>query len=130
MNRNSARYYPCYGSIFISQSESFEYAELQIASLIANSPRRVEEIYLVFDVVASPRQVHSVFAHQVGRAILQFIDVRYPNLGARIVGITDNPRLRPGRDKVLRGSRRVDNAHQYLLLGDDEDILPPRPMRR
>jgi hypothetical protein len=124
MNRYPHRYHTYYGSLFISQSESFEFAELQIADLIANSARRVEEIFLVFDVVASTRQVQGAFAHHVGLRILNYIDQNYPSLGARIVGITDNPRLRPGRDKVLRGSHRVDNAHQFLLLGDDGDIFP------
>jgi hypothetical protein len=122
---NSKRYFTYYASLFIKQSESIEFAELQIANLIANSPRRVEKIYLVFDVIASRRQVQSIYAHTIGLAILNFIDEHYPTLGARIVGITDNPRLRPGRDKVMRGSRRVDNAHQFLLLGDEHDYYPP-----
>jgi hypothetical protein len=125
MKRYHSRYYTYYGTLLVAQSESYEFAEMQIASLISNSPRLVEDIFLVYDIVASARQVQSAFAHQVGSRILDYVDGHYPTLGARIVGITDNPRLRPGRDKVLRGSHRVDNAHQFLLLGDDDDVYPP-----
>jgi hypothetical protein len=129
MKRYLPHYYTYYGTLWVAQSESYEFAEMQIASLISKSPRRIEDIFLVFDIVASARQVQNAFAHQVGSWILGYIDEHYPNLGARIVGITDNPRLRPGRDKVLRGSHRVDNAHQFLLLGDDDDVYPPAVRR-
>lgn len=113
-----------YGSLYLDQGESIEYAELQIAETIANCTKLVEYIYLVFDIVATPRQVRSGFAHQTGVEIINYVDEHYPTLAARMLGITDNDRLRPGRDKVLRGSKQVDNIHQFLMLGDEYDIYP------
>jgi hypothetical protein len=113
-----------YGSLYLGQKESVEYAEKQIAEAIANCPALVEGISVVFDVVASVAQLRSGFAHRLGRDILGFVDDHYPTIGARIVGLTDDDRLRPGRDRVLRGNLHVDNVHQFLLKSDLRDIFP------
>jgi hypothetical protein len=118
------KYLVVYGSLYLDQSESIEYAEMQVADVVANCPEVVENIYLVFDVIGTRRQVKSGFAHAIGREILVYVDRHYPSLGARVVGISDDDKLRAGRDRVLRGTRRVDNIHQYLLLGDDFDASP------
>jgi hypothetical protein len=104
-----------YGSLYLDLRESIEYAEKQIAESIADCPALVEQISVVFDVISTNRQIRSGFAHEIGQAILNYIDDHYPTIGTRIVGITDDDALRPGRDCVLRGVRQVDNVHQFLL---------------
>jgi hypothetical protein len=123
MNRKR-KYMVVYGLLYLDQRESIEYAEMQIAKLVADCPALVEQIAVVFDLVATRRQVRTGFAHELAGRILEYIDEHYPTIGLRVVGVTDSDLLRPGRDRMMRGSWRVDNVHQYLILGDEYDVYP------
>jgi hypothetical protein len=120
------KYMVVYGSLYLDQRESIEYAEMQIFNSISDCPAlRLEEIAVVFDIVATRRQLRSGFAHNLANQVLEYIDEHYPTLGLRVVGITDDDCLRAGRDRMMRGSWRVDNVHQFLILGDEYDCEPP-----
>jgi hypothetical protein len=122
--RRKQKVIPVYGSLYMDLNESVEFAEMQIADIIADCPGRVEGIFLVFDIVATPYQLRRGGAHRMGRKILSYIDEHYPNLAARLVGITDNDYLRPARERMLRSSKRIDNVHQFIMFGDEYDVFP------
>jgi hypothetical protein len=122
--RRTPKVTPVYGSLYMDLNESVEFAELQIADIIAECPGRVEGIFLVFDIVATPYQLRRAAAHRMGSKILNYIDEHYPTLAARLIGITDNDYLRPARERMLRRSKRIDNVHQFIMFGDEYDVFP------
>jgi hypothetical protein len=46
-----------YGSLYMDQGESFEYAETQIDECIAQAKAPPERLLLAFDLVATPLQI-------------------------------------------------------------------------
>lgn len=102
-----------YGSLYMDQAESFEFAELQIDQCIATARAPHERIIVAFDIVATPEQIASGRARQWGQHILDYCDKEYPNLSARVVGITDDDHRRVWREMLIT---------QRLTPGDIDGI--------
>ena len=103
-----------YGSLYMDQGESFEYAETQIDECIATAQVPVERILLAFDLIASPTQISSGLARRWGQHILRYCDEHYPNLAARVVGITDDDSRRVMRDTLITRKltgNEIDDVH-------------------
>lgn len=103
-----------YGSLYMDQAESYEYAETQIDECITAARVPHERIILAFDIVATPAQMASRRAKEWGQHILQYCDQHYPNLSARAVGITDDDHRRVMRDLLIThtlSEKDVDGIH-------------------
>lgn len=103
-----------YGSLYTDQSESYEFAESQIDSCIAKAQVPLGQINLAFDIVATPIQIASGLARQWGQHILDYCDQHYPQLSARVVGITDNDHRRVMRDTLITRKlteKDIDDVH-------------------
>jgi len=90
-----------YGSLYMDQAESFEFAETQIDDCIAKANSPYEKIILAFDIVATPAQITSGRAREWGQRILKYCDQHYSHLSARAVGITDDDQRRVMRDMLI-----------------------------
>lgn len=90
-----------YGSLYMDQAESYEFAETQIDDCIAAAKMPQEKIILAFDIVATPAQIASGRAREWGQHILDYCDKHYPKLSARAVGITDDDHRRVMRDMLI-----------------------------
>lgn len=107
-----------YGSLYMDQAESYEFAETQIDECIATARIPHERIVLAFDIVATPAQISSGRAREWGNHILQYCDREYPKLGARVVGITDDDHRRVMRDTLITrtlSDRDIDGIHLIEL---------------
>lgn len=90
-----------YGSLYMDQAESYEFAEMQIDQCIKSARTTHERIIVAFDIVATPEQIALGRAREWGQHILDYCDREYPNLSARVVGITDDNHRRLWRDMLL-----------------------------
>lgn len=109
-----------YGSLYLGEREPYELAEQQIDTCLELALRggAQKRVSLIFDVVATPEQVAGGEPHQVAQHILTYVDVRYPYLDARAVGITDDDARRPMRDILLTQTltlSAVDEQHLFIL---------------
>lgn len=107
-----------YGSLYMDQVESFEYAETQIDETIALARVPHERIILAFDIVATPAQIASGRAQEWGQHILEYCDKEYPHLSSRVVGITDDDHRRVMRDILLTrtlAANDIDGIHLIQL---------------
>lgn len=100
-NRPEPKKNLAYGSLYMDQAESYEFAELQIDQCIKSAHAPHERIIVAFDIVATPEQIASGRAREWGQHILDYCDKEYPNLSARVVGITDDDHRRLWRDMLL-----------------------------
>ncbi len=103
-----------YGSLYMDRSESFEFAEKQIDECIAKAPAPLGKVLLAFDIVATPTQIASGLARQWGQHILDYCDQHYPQLSARVVGITDDDQRRVMRDTLITQKlteKEIDGVH-------------------
>lgn len=103
-----------YGSLYMDQAESYEYAEMQIDQCIAAAHVPHERIILAFDLVATPAQIASGRAREWGQHLLAYCDRHYPNLSARVVGITDDDHRRVMRDMLITrrlAEQDIDGIH-------------------
>lgn len=103
-----------YGSLYMDRAESYEFAESQIDECIATAEVPPERIILTFDVVATLAQIATGLARRWGRHILDYCDQHYPNLSARVVGITDDDHRRLCRDLLLTNKltgKDLDGIH-------------------
>jgi len=113
-----------YGALYLNRRETLEDAIAQVEKILARLEKPHSQVTLFFDIIASRAQVKEGIAHQVGLAILEYVDEHYPNLAGRVVGITDTDRVRPCRDGGIQGNEQVDNLHQFFLHGNDLDNYP------
>ena len=109
-----------YGSLYLDEGESWEFAEKQVDECILNAKDLypMHRIGLAFDIVATPKQIARGEARRLAKHLLAYIDERYPRIRARFVGVTDDDRRRPGRDVVLLGTLSrdaIDNKHLFVF---------------
>ena len=109
-----------YGSLYLDEDESWEFAEKQVDECIMNAKDLypMHRIGLAFDVVVTPAQIARGEARRLAKHLLAYIDERYPQIRARFVGVTDDDRRRPGRDVVLLGTLSrdaIDNKHLFVF---------------
>lgn len=113
--------YLTYGSLYLDQHESCEFAETQIDECLRMSIAQgaaLADIAVAFDIVATRKQIRAGAAHRLARYLLQYMDQKYPTLHARFVGITDNDARRPGRDTVITQTLQaadIDNRHLFVV---------------
>ena len=103
-----------YGSLYMDQAESYEYAETQIDETITKARVPLDQIILAFDIVATPGQISSGRAREWGQHILNYCDQHYPKLSARAVGITDDGHRRVMRDMFITRTltpKDIDDVH-------------------
>lgn len=103
-----------YGSLYMDQAESFEYAETQIDETIARARVPHDRIILAFDIVATHAQIASGRAREWGQYILNYCDQHYSTLSARAVGITDDEHRRVMRDMLITRTltaKDIDGIH-------------------
>lgn len=103
-----------YGSLYMDQAESYEFAETQIDECIATAHVPHSRIILAFDIVATPAQIASGRAQEWGKHILNYCDQHYPKLSARVIGITDDDHRRLWRDTLITNKltgNEIDGVH-------------------
>ncbi len=103
-----------YGALYMDVGESYESAVSQIDDGIAKASVPHARILLAFDIVATPAQISSGRARKWGQHILDYCDQHYPQLGARVVGITDDPKRRLFRDTLITRrltGNEIDDVH-------------------
>jgi hypothetical protein len=103
-----------YGSLYMDQAESYEYAETQVDEIVAKARVPHELIIVAFDIVATPEQIASGRAQKWGQHILAYCDQHYPKLSARAVGITDDDHRRVMRDMLITRTltaKDIDGIH-------------------
>ncbi len=103
-----------YGALYMDVGESYESAESQIDDGIAKASVPHSKILLAFDIIATPAQISSGRAREWGQHVLDYCDQRYPQLGARVVGITDDDKRRLFRDTLITRrltGNEIDNVH-------------------
>ena len=107
-----------YGSLYLDQLESAEYAETQVAEMIAAAKRPLPEIALLFDIVGTPAQVVKSAARDLARHLIAYADAEYPGLHSRLVGVTSQEAQRPARDGfVLRSLdwSELDGRRRFIV---------------
>ena len=110
----SARKVLIYGSLYMDERESYEFAKTQIDECIRAAKLPHERLILAFDIIATPAQITSGLARQWGRHILDYCDKQYPKLSARVIGITDNDHRRVMRDTLITKrltQNQIDGIH-------------------
>jgi hypothetical protein len=105
-----------YGSLYMDQGESYEYAETQIDACIAAKPVPPQEMLFLFDIIATPAQMASGLARQWGQHILDYCDQHYPTLFTRLVGITDDDQRRLLRDSMITGTLSEEDIDEVHLI--------------
>ena len=98
---NHALVVMAYGSLYLDQAESFEFAELQIAEIIEKAQRPLPEIALLFDVVGTPEQVARGSARNLARHLLTYAQGEHAGLHSCLMGVTAYDDTRPARDGFI-----------------------------
>ncbi len=112
--RSKSKKVLAYGSLYVDQAESYEFAETQIDECIATAQLPVDRILLAFDLIATPAQMASGVARRWGQRLLNSCDGRDPQLAARVVGITDDDTRQVMRDTLITRTltgNEIDDVH-------------------
>ena len=107
-----------YGFLDLDQKEAIPYIKDQIDEGIFKTDSPLNQVGLVFDLIATPEQIQSGTAHRVAQLILDYVDQNYPGLLLRYLGITDDESRRPMRDILLTKQLQledVDNQHLFVI---------------
>jgi hypothetical protein len=107
-----------YGCLYLDKSESIEYAETQVAELIAATQRPLPEIALLFDVIGTPAQLVKGAARDLARHLINYVDAEHSGLHSRLVGVTADEHLRPARDGFVLRSLDwtvLDSRRQFIV---------------
>lgn len=109
-----------YGYLNLNSGEKLAKAIEYLSALVKQEEgngKRLEDLQLGFDIIATPNQIKGGKAKETARAILRYVDSAFPNLKRRVVGITDNDKKRPVRDTIFTKTisiKNIDSKHLFV----------------
>lgn len=105
----------------LARQESLAMAQKRITIAVGKAladGRRMTRLVLLFDITASPEQIHSGLALRTADELMTWIQSQYPGLKDVFLGISDNESVFTARDVLVTGRLAlgdVDNIHLFLI---------------